>query len=47
LPLVEQANVGGFVLPFANPRLQHEYRVLQNFRSPTGKQRLRAEDGDD
>jgi 5-methyltetrahydropteroyltriglutamate--homocysteine methyltransferase len=31
LPLVEQANVGGFVLPFANPRHQHEYRVLQKF----------------
>jgi hypothetical protein len=31
LPLLEQANVGGFVLPFANPRHQHEYRVLQKF----------------
>jgi 5-methyltetrahydropteroyltriglutamate--homocysteine methyltransferase len=31
LPLLEQANVGGFVLPFANPRDQHEYRVLQQF----------------
>jgi len=31
LPLLEQANVGGFVLPFANPRHQHEYRVLQQF----------------
>jgi len=28
LPILEQANVGGFVLPFANPRHQHEYRVL-------------------
>jgi 5-methyltetrahydropteroyltriglutamate--homocysteine methyltransferase len=28
---LEQANVGGFVLPFANPRHQHEYRVLQQF----------------
>ena len=31
LPLLQQANVGGFVLPFANPRHQHEYRVLQKF----------------
>jgi 5-methyltetrahydropteroyltriglutamate--homocysteine methyltransferase len=31
LPLLEQANVGGFVLPFANPRHQHEYRVLHQF----------------
>src|SRR5258708_21553640 len=31
LPLLEQANVGGVVLPFANPRHQHEYRVLQKF----------------
>ncbi|HTV89732.1 MAG TPA: cobalamin-independent methionine synthase II family protein [Stellaceae bacterium] len=28
LPILERANVGGFVLPFANPRHQHEYRVL-------------------
>src|SRR5271169_6102644 len=28
---LQQANVGGFVLPFANPRHQHEYRVLQKF----------------
>jgi 5-methyltetrahydropteroyltriglutamate--homocysteine methyltransferase len=28
LPILQQANVGGFVLPFANPRHQHEYRVL-------------------
>ncbi|MBV8889388.1 MAG: cobalamin-independent methionine synthase II family protein [Alphaproteobacteria bacterium] len=27
-PVLRQANVGGFVLPFANPRHQHEYRVL-------------------
>ena len=27
----EKANVGGFVLPFANPRHQHEWRVLQKF----------------
>jgi len=28
MPILLQANVGGFVLPFANPRHQHEYRVL-------------------
>ena len=26
LPIVAKANVGGFVLPFANPRHSHEYR---------------------
>jgi 5-methyltetrahydropteroyltriglutamate--homocysteine methyltransferase len=31
LPILQQAHVGGFVLPFANPRHQHEYRVLQKF----------------
>jgi len=31
LPLLQQANVGGFVLPFANPRHQHEYRVLAQY----------------
>jgi 5-methyltetrahydropteroyltriglutamate--homocysteine methyltransferase len=31
LPILEKANVGGFVLPFANPRHQHEYRVLQKY----------------
>jgi 5-methyltetrahydropteroyltriglutamate--homocysteine methyltransferase len=31
LPILEKANVGGFVLPFANPRHQHEYRVLAQF----------------
>ena len=31
LPILEKANVGGFVLPFANPRHQHEYRVLQRY----------------
>jgi 5-methyltetrahydropteroyltriglutamate--homocysteine methyltransferase len=31
LPLLQKANVGGFVLPFANPRHQHEWRVLQKF----------------
>ena len=29
LPILQQAKVGGFVLPFANPRHQHEWRVLQ------------------
>ena len=31
LPILEKADVGGFVLPFANPRHQHEWRVLQRF----------------
>src|SRR5215204_832724 len=31
LPILQQAKVGGFVLPFANPRHQHEWRVLQKF----------------
>jgi 5-methyltetrahydropteroyltriglutamate--homocysteine methyltransferase len=31
LPLLETARVGGVVLPFANPRHQHEWRVLQKF----------------
>ncbi len=31
-PLLQQANVGGFVLPFANPRHQHEYRALAKHR---------------
>jgi 5-methyltetrahydropteroyltriglutamate--homocysteine methyltransferase len=29
LPLILKASVGGFVLPFANPRHAHEYRVLE------------------
>ena len=29
LPAIRQANVGGFVLPFANPRHAHEYRCLK------------------
>jgi 5-methyltetrahydropteroyltriglutamate--homocysteine methyltransferase len=29
LPAICQANVGGFVLPFANPRHAHEYRCLR------------------
>ncbi|HTZ36812.1 MAG TPA: cobalamin-independent methionine synthase II family protein [Stellaceae bacterium] len=32
MPILLQANVGGFVLPFANPRHQHEYRVLAKHR---------------
>jgi 5-methyltetrahydropteroyltriglutamate--homocysteine methyltransferase len=28
IPVVREANVGGFVLPFANPRHAHEYRYL-------------------
>jgi hypothetical protein len=35
--LLEQANVGGFVLPFANPRHQHEYRVLQKHSKPMAR----------
>src|SRR5260370_22762264 len=31
LPILQKAHVGGFVLPFANPRHQHEYRVLGKF----------------
>src|SRR5579862_4558574 len=31
LPILERANVGGFVLPFANPRHQHEYKVLAKY----------------
>jgi 5-methyltetrahydropteroyltriglutamate--homocysteine methyltransferase len=31
LPILQKAHVGGFVLPFANPRHQHEYRVLTQF----------------
>jgi 5-methyltetrahydropteroyltriglutamate--homocysteine methyltransferase len=31
LPILQKANVGGFVLPFANPRHQHEYRVLAKY----------------
>ena len=31
LPILQKANVGGFVFPFANPRHQHEWRVLQKF----------------
>ena len=31
LPILQKANVGGFVFPFANPRHQHEYRVLAKY----------------
>jgi 5-methyltetrahydropteroyltriglutamate--homocysteine methyltransferase len=31
LPLYYEANVGALLLPFANPRHQHEWRVLQKF----------------
>jgi 5-methyltetrahydropteroyltriglutamate--homocysteine methyltransferase len=31
MPVLRQLNVGGFVLPFANPRHAHEYRVLRDF----------------
>ncbi len=33
LPAIMQARVGGFVLPFANPRHAHEYRCLEALRS--------------
>ena len=29
LPTLQQANVGGFVLPFANPRHAHEFRCFE------------------
>ncbi len=32
LPILLKANVGGYVLPFANPRHQHEYKVLAKHR---------------
>jgi 5-methyltetrahydropteroyltriglutamate--homocysteine methyltransferase len=31
LPILQKANVGGFVFPFGNPRHQHEWRVLKKF----------------
>ncbi len=31
LPILQKAKVGGFVLPFANPRHQHEYKVLAKY----------------
>jgi 5-methyltetrahydropteroyltriglutamate--homocysteine methyltransferase len=30
LPALQQAHVGGFVLPFANPRHAHEFRCFEN-----------------
>jgi 5-methyltetrahydropteroyltriglutamate--homocysteine methyltransferase len=32
LPAIRQAKVGGFVLPFANPRHAHEYRCLRELK---------------
>ena len=29
LPIIRRPNVGGFVLPFANPRHAHEYRCFE------------------
>ncbi len=31
MPILRKLNVGGFVLPFANPRHAHEYNVLRDF----------------
>jgi 5-methyltetrahydropteroyltriglutamate--homocysteine methyltransferase len=31
MPILRQLQVGGFVLPFANPRHAHEYHVLKDF----------------
>ena len=31
MPVLRKAKVGGFVLPFANPRHSHEYNVLRDF----------------
>ena len=31
MPILRKLNVGGFVLPFANPRHAHEYSVLREF----------------
>jgi 5-methyltetrahydropteroyltriglutamate--homocysteine methyltransferase len=38
LPAIRQAKVGGFVLPFANPRHAHEYRCLKDL--PLGDDQL-------
>ncbi len=38
LPAIQQAKVGGFVLPFANPRHAHEYRCLQDL--PLGEDQV-------
>ena len=31
LPIIQKTNVGAFVLPFANPRHAHEFRLFQRF----------------
>jgi 5-methyltetrahydropteroyltriglutamate--homocysteine methyltransferase len=31
MPILRKLNVGGFVLPFANPRHAHDYNVLRDF----------------
>jgi 5-methyltetrahydropteroyltriglutamate--homocysteine methyltransferase len=31
MPILQRLKVGGFVLPFANPRHAHEYKVLKEF----------------
>jgi 5-methyltetrahydropteroyltriglutamate--homocysteine methyltransferase len=36
LPIVARARVGALSLPLANPRHQHEYRVLRQHRPPDG-----------
>ena len=37
LPAISQAKVGGWVLPFANPRHQHEYRCAANLPMDNGQ----------
>jgi len=37
LPAIAQANVGGWVLPFANPRHAHEYRCAANLPLDAGQ----------
>ncbi len=37
LPTIAQAKVGGWVLPFANPRHAHEYRCLKNLPMDDGQ----------
>ena len=37
LPIVLKMKVGGFVLPFANPRHAHEYHVLQDAKALDGR----------
>jgi len=34
IPFLRRAKVGGFVLPFANPRHAHEYRCLKELIGP-------------